>query len=62
MAVFHLLDDKGVMHIHTRAIILGAVGFADGLGFKLINEQVGYNGIGGNPWLQLVPVHNTNPG
>ena len=34
-------------HPHTYTITLVGRGSADGLGFKLFHEQVGYNGTGG---------------
>ena len=51
LAMFHLSDEKGVIHI-PKPKPWWIVGSADGFGFKLLHEQVGYNGTdGGNPWL-----------
>ena len=49
LAVFHLLDNKGVINIHKpKPRWIGQS--ADGLGFNVLHEQVGYSWTnGGEP-------------
>ena len=62
LAVFWLLDDKGVINIpKPKHLWIG--GSTDVLGFKLFHEQVSYNETNvGNPWLHHRLVHNTYSG